>query len=123
MRRLADWLAGAIVVVTLLGIPTLIYAYNSHFSANVITIHAHQWSYSPNQITVPVGEPVHLRVISDDVAHGFSIPDLNVNVAALYPGHPVDVTFTAPKSGKFLFYCIDVCGVDHGKMLGYILAK
>ena len=123
MRRWQDWLAGALAVLIILGMPGAIYAYQQHATAGVITIHAHQWGYTPGAITVPAGQPVRLHVVSDDVIHGFSLPDLDINVTELYPGHPVDLTIPAPAPGKYLFYCITYCGVDHPKMRAYLLVQ
>lgn len=121
MRRIPDWIAGVLVALFVIGMPGLIFAYQNRQTAGLITIDAHQWSYSPNQITVKAGEPIHLRLESRDASHGFTIPDLGIEVPELYPGHPVTVDIAPPPPGKYLFYCTRVCGLGHAKMSGYLV--
>jgi cytochrome c oxidase subunit II len=85
-------------------------------SARVIEIHAHRFAFEPAEITVKKGETVQLHLISDDVKHSLSIPDLGINVAAS-KGHPGDATLTPKNDGDFHGRCGTFCGSGHGKML------
>ncbi len=52
-------------------------------------------NFSPQVVTVPVGEPVTLRIRNvDTVMHGFAIPALKVDAGEIKAGHVATVEFT-----------------------------
>lgn len=83
---------------------------------------ARQFSFEPNPIRVKYGERVRLKIKSEDVVHGFALPDFNINVV-LNPGEISTVEFVADKRGKFEFYCSIACGVGHLGMRGSIIIE
>ena len=62
-----------------------------------IQIVATQYAFEPATIEVTAGEPVRLVIRSNDVVHGFSIPDLKVDARIPAGGEPVAVEFVAPR--------------------------
>ena len=81
----------------------------------VITITAKRFEFSPNKITLKKGQPVTLRLSSEDVAHGFFLRALHLD-ADIDPGKSTDITFTPDKVGTFTLICDHFCGTGHGGM-------
>ena len=79
-----------------------------------------QGGFSPDRLTMQVGETVRLRISSPDVVHGLTIPGLGVNVDEIYPGKVVEVDVTPTQSGRYAFACTRWCSVDHWRMRGVI---
>ncbi len=70
---------------------------------------------SANEIHLPVGQPVHIRLVSHDVIHSFWVPQL-AGKEDLIPGQPNEITFTPRKRGRFLGLCAEYCGLEHSRM-------
>jgi cytochrome c oxidase subunit 2 len=68
---------------------------------------------------VPVGRPVQLTMISQDVFHSFSIPAFRVKREVI-PGRYTTVWFTATKPGKYHLFCTQYCGTLHSQMIGWV---
>ncbi len=68
-----------------------------------------------NPMVVPVGKRVRLLVTSNDVIHGWYVPQLGVNQYGI-PGFIKDVWFKADKVGIFKGQCSQICGKLHGYM-------
>jgi cytochrome c oxidase subunit 2 len=97
LNTLADREAGAIAV--------------SNPPANSVTaiaVHAKQWAWTfryPNgvvsdQLHLPVNQPVQLVLESEEVLHGFYIPEFRVK-QDIIPGHPIDFTITPQTTGTY----------------------
>src|SRR5439155_24097086 len=69
----------------------------------------------PLVIELPVDEPVHVHLISNDVMHEFYVPSFLFMRNAM-PGVPTDFTFTPTKLGTFHGQCAEFCGLGHPKM-------
>ena len=95
-----------------------------------ITIIGHQWwwegrykSQTPGQpgvITadefhIPVGKPMKLRLKSDDVLHGFWVPELAQQMDNI-PGEPKDIWLEGDKIGVYQGFCSEYCGTEHARM-------
>lgn len=74
-----------------------------------------------NELHVPVGQPVKLTIISQDVVHGFYIPQFRVQYHAV-PGRYTSMWFTATKAGRYNLWCTIHCGTQHSEMGGYVYA-
>ena len=68
-----------------------------------------------NQMVIPVGRDVKLRIQSNDVIHSFWIPALNGKKDAV-PGHTQPLVFHADHEGVFEGQCTEYCGLSHGVM-------
>jgi cytochrome c oxidase subunit 2 len=75
-----------------------------------------------NEIHIPVGVPVELRVSSEDVIHSLWVPRLNRKID-LIPGQTNAVVFDADKAGVFRGQCAEFCGVEHGLMALLVIAE
>src|SRR4030095_528910 len=83
----------------------------------VVKLAAKKFEFSPAEITVKKGEPVVLEINSEDVKHGFTLPDFGVR-ADIKPGTVNRIAFTPDKTGRFTFACDVVCGGGRGDMSG-----
>jgi cytochrome c oxidase subunit II len=73
-----------------------------------------------NELHVPLGEPVHLLMTSQDAIHSFFVPAFRVKQDVV-PGRYTSVWFTATKLGEFQLFCAEYCGTEHSRMLGRIV--
>lgn len=87
-----------------------------------VTMTAKQWTFEPAEVRVKKGDRVKLEITSVDVAHGFGLPDFNVN-QKLEPGKTVTVEFTADKTGTFTYFCSVQCGTGHREMKGKLIVE
>ena len=70
-----------------------------------------------NDLHVPEGQPVVIRMISQDVIHALYIPALRIQMDTI-PGRYTQIWFKADKSGSFHLFCSEYCGTDHSEMDG-----
>ena len=70
-----------------------------------------------NDLHVPVGVPVELTMISEDVIHSFFVPALRTKRDVL-PGRYSKLAFVASKVGVYDIFCAEYCGTKHSKMIG-----
>ncbi|HXJ84879.1 MAG TPA: cytochrome c oxidase subunit II [Candidatus Methylomirabilis sp.] len=87
-----------------------------------VRVVAQVWSFTPNEIHVPVGSTVTFVATSRDVIHGFFIPGANVNVM-LIPGQVSRVTTRFDHVGEFFVACHEYCGIAHHTMSGKVLVE
>ncbi|MEK7449037.1 MAG: cupredoxin domain-containing protein [Planctomycetota bacterium] len=85
-------------------------------------IKAKKFEYSPNVIKVNKGDTVRLRLISQDVHHGFYLDGYEIKTSA-HPGQEGSLKFVADKNGKFVFRCSVTCGEFHPYMVGYLVVE
>jgi cytochrome c oxidase subunit 2 len=83
----------------------------------VVKLSAKKFQFSPAEITVKKGEPVVIEINSEDVKHGFTLPDFGVR-ADIKPGSVNRISFTPDKAGQFTFACDVFCGAGHEEMSG-----
>jgi mono/diheme cytochrome c family protein/plastocyanin len=76
------------------------------------------WSHE--HITVEAGQPLHLRLFSDDVVHSFAVGKTNWPVVDMYPGERAETTLVFDEPGVYAFYCTRWCGPNHWRMRGVI---
>jgi cytochrome c oxidase subunit 2 len=75
-----------------------------------------------NEIRIPVGRPVEVRVRSDNVLHSFWVPQLGGKID-LIPGQTNTTTFTARTAGTFRGECAEYCGLQHANMNFVVIAE
>jgi cytochrome c oxidase subunit 2 len=73
-----------------------------------------------NALHIPIGRPIQLTLISQDVFHSFSIPAFRVKREAI-PGRYTSVWFEATKTGTYHLFCTQYCGTNHSAMIGEIV--
>jgi cytochrome c oxidase subunit II len=75
-----------------------------------------------NPMVVPVGKKVRLLITSNDVIHGWYVPQLGVNQYGI-PGFVKDAWFTVDKPGIYRGQCSQICGKEHAYMPIVVVAK
>lgn len=104
--------------------------YNPPVNAMNIYVVGKQWMWKAehpggqheiNALHIPIGRPVQLTMISQDVFHSFSIPDFRVKREAI-PGRYSTVWFQATDPGVYHLFCTQYCGTLHSGMIGEITA-
>lgn len=75
-----------------------------------------------NPMVVPVGKKVRLLITSNDVIHGWFVPQLGVNQYGI-PGFVKDAWFSVDKPGIYRGQCSQICGKEHGYMPIVVVAK
>ena len=102
--------------------------YNPPVNAMNIYVVGKQWMWKAehpggqheiNALHVPMGKPVQLTMISQDVFHSFSIPDFRVKREVI-PGRYSTVWFEATAPGKYHIFCTQYCGTQHSRMIGEV---
>jgi cytochrome c oxidase subunit II len=90
----------------------------------VIEVTAQQfaWSFTypeakvtSGQLTLPIGEPVELKLTARDVIHSFWVPEWRMKKDAV-PGIETNVVVTPSKLGTFTVVCTELCGLGHATM-------
>lgn len=89
-----------------------------------VTATARMWSWSfayangtvSPKLYVPVGRPVKVNLVSQDVIHGFFLPAFRVK-RDVVPGMPNYAWFVADKPGTYDLFCSQYCGKGHSAMI------
>jgi cytochrome c oxidase subunit 2 len=105
-------------------------------AAAEIELTAHQWWWeiryldpipsqgfvTANELHVPVGEPVQIKLISTDVIHSFWVPNLN-GKRDIIPGRDGEIWLTASETGIWYGRCAEFCGFQHAHMNLLLVAE
>jgi cytochrome c oxidase subunit 2 len=101
-----------------------------------IELRGHQWWWevtyadpeaqrrltTANEIHIPVGRPVVLRLSSADVIHSLWVPNL-AGKRDLIPGETATMWLRADRPGVFRGECAEFCGHQHAKMALFVIAE
>jgi cytochrome c oxidase subunit 2 len=75
-----------------------------------------------NEIHIPVGEPVLLKLESSDVIHSFWVPSLTGKMD-LIPGRQNTLQIQADREGSYRGQCAEFCGWQHAHMSVLVVAR
>jgi cytochrome c oxidase subunit 2 len=75
-----------------------------------------------NEIHVPVGTPVRVRLTSPDVIHSFWVPQLGGKTDVI-PGQRNETWIEASRPGVFWGQCAEYCGLQHAHMSLRVVAQ
>ncbi len=75
-----------------------------------------------NEIHIPVGRPVEVKLSTADVIHSFWVPQLNVKQDQV-PGMDNRISLLADEPGRYRGQCAEFCGLQHAHMLVYVEAQ
>jgi cytochrome c oxidase subunit II len=101
-----------------------------------VEVTAHQWWWelrymdsdthkiflTANEIHVPVGERVRIKLSSADVIHSFRVPSLTGKMDVI-PGQTNVTYIKADKPGAYLGECAVFCGDEHARMQFRVVAE
>jgi cytochrome c oxidase subunit II len=72
-----------------------------------------------NELHVPVGQPIKLSMISQDVIHSFYVPAFRMKQDVL-PGRYTTQWFIPTQIGEYHLFCAEYCGTLHSNMIGRV---
>ncbi|HYX66381.1 MAG TPA: cytochrome c oxidase subunit II [Burkholderiales bacterium] len=75
-----------------------------------------------NELHIPVGRTVLLRLRADDVIHSFWVPNL-AGKKDLIPGRNSTLALRADRVGVYRGQCAEFCGLQHAKMAFLVVAE
>lgn len=97
-----------------------------------IVVIGHQWWWefrypdsgviAVNELHIPLGKPLSIRLDSTDVLHEFWVPELTRKMTAV-PGHPNNIWLQSDKPGTYLGICSEFCGTQHAWMHFLVIAE
>lgn len=97
-----------------------------------LVVVGHQWwwevryptsrAVTANEIHIPVGRKLRLRVDSADVIHSFWVPQLGPKMDMI-PGHPNFIWLQADRAGEYEGACSEFCGDQHAWMRFVVVAE
>jgi len=105
-----------VVILAAVAVPLVLWSRTPLVHARMVE--AGGWS--PDTLKAAVGVPLHLRITSDDVVHGFAVGKLNTPAVDILPGKVSDITLLFQSAGTYTFYCTRWCGLNHWRMRGTI---
>jgi cytochrome c oxidase subunit II len=75
-----------------------------------------------NEIHIPAGRPVELRLLTRDVIHSFWIPEL-AGKLDMIPGRENRTWLQADEPGVYRGPCAEYCGIQHTRMEVLVIAQ
>lgn len=112
-----------VTIATLVDLPTADEARDVH-----VIGHQFWWEVrygdeivSANELHIPVGEKVRVRLSSDDVIHSFWVPEL-AGKRDMIPGQENTLVLEANEAGVYRGQCAEFCGVQHANMALRVVA-
>ncbi len=132
------WWGGVIFPAIILSL-TLFFTLRSHIAlaypptppALTIEVIGHMWWWevrypdhevtTANEIYIPAGQPVNIRLTTNDVIHSFWVPELNGKIDMI-PGKTNTLWLQAAEPGIYRGLCTEFCGLQHAKMQYLVIA-
>ena len=81
----------------------------------VVEISAKRFAFTPSEIHLRAGEPVTIRLVTTDRAHGLLVKELHIDLDASVDD-PDSITITPSQAGTYTAICDHYCGIGHGSM-------
>lgn len=129
MKR-TEVLALVVVLAILAGVPAAIFGYQALRGPStrgdevfVVARVAERGGFTPGRIVVKHGARVRLRILAEDVTHGFQLLHFGADAGAIKTGTTKVVEFTADKTGEFPFYCSVRCSPLHMALMGTLVVE
>jgi cytochrome c oxidase subunit II len=130
------WTVIPALILAAIAVPTVraIFQTNSFpkEGALIIEVIGHQWWWefrypeynvtTANEIHVPVGRTVGLRMGSSDVIHSFWVPQFAAK-RDVFANRETRMWFKAEVNGEYPGQCAEFCGIQHGRMAYRIKAQ
>ena len=97
-----------------------------------VLVTGHQWWFefeypnlgvvTANELHIPVGEPVNIKLDSVDVIHSFWVPKIAGKVD-MVPNNDNEMWMQADEAGEFFGQCAEFCGLSHANMRFKVIAE
>jgi cytochrome c oxidase subunit 2 len=123
------WTIVPALILAMIAVPTIktIFKTSDYATGDVVTVEVlgHQWWWefrypglgvvTANELHVPVGKTVNLRMTTADVIHSFWVPQF-AGKRDVMPGRHNPLWFKAEVTGVFSGQCAEFCGAQHARM-------
>lgn len=131
------WTAIPALVLAVIAVPTvktIFRTYEIPKGDDVLQVEVlgHQWWWefrypqlgltTANELHVPVGKTVALKMVTQDVLHSFWIPQLAAK-RDVFPNRTTTLWFKAEEPGDYPGQCAEFCGIQHGRMAFQVIAQ
>ena len=129
------WTAIPALILAALAVPTVKAIFRTYEvpQGDVLQVDVigHQWWWefrypqhglvTANELHVPTGRTVLLRMITQDVLHSFWLPKLAAK-RDVFQQRTTTLWFTAEKEGLYPGQCTEFCGLQHARMAFQVMA-
>jgi len=130
------WTVIPALILAMIAVPTVkaIFKENETPKGQVLTVEVvgHQWWWefrypefnltTANELHVPVGRTVSLKMGAYDVVHSFWLPQF-AGKRDVFPNRETRLWFTAEEPGEYSGQCAEFCGIQHGRMAFRVVAQ
>jgi cytochrome c oxidase subunit 2 len=130
------WTVIPALILAMIAVPTVkaIFKENETPKGDALTIEVvgHQWWWefrypefnltTANELHVPVGRTVSLKLGAYDVVHSFWLPQF-AGKRDVFPNRETRIWFTAEEPGEYSGQCAEFCGIQHGRMAFRVVAQ
>ena len=129
------WTIAPAFLLAIIAVPTMVKIFSLYRTpehALTVEVTGHQWWWdvkypslgleTANEIHIPVGQQIFVKVTSYDVIHSFWVPRL-AGKQDLEPGKVNHITMQADSAGTYLGQCAEFCGTSHANMRLRVMAQ
>ena len=127
------WTLVPAIILAIIAVPTVRVIFETQQAPppNALTIDVVGWQWwfefkypvnagrdtviTANEVHIPAGRPINLRLIGGDVIHNFWVPQMG-GKRYLIPRHVNSIQFTTNEPGTYLGQCAEFCGASHALM-------
>lgn len=123
------WTVAPALILLVIAVPTIRVTFSTQGEpppgALEVSVRAWQWWWefrypalgivTANDLHLPAGRPVLLRLEGGDVIHSFWVPRLG-GKRDVVPGRVNRITLTADTPGEYPGQCAEFCGISHANM-------
>jgi heme/copper-type cytochrome/quinol oxidase subunit 2 len=136
-ERLFKFGVAALLIAGAGGVGALLASPSAPPQTRRVDMKARQYAYDPPVLTVNKGDTVRVRIVSEDVVHGFYLEGYDIDAKVVpqspyielsHPSRPKDkphkveeILFVANRAGKFRYRCSHTCGTMHPFMNGELV--
>jgi cytochrome c oxidase subunit 2 len=131
------WTVIPALILAMIAVPTVKAIFKENETpkgGDVLTVEVvgHQWWWefrypglnltTANELHVPVGRTVSLKMGAYDVVHSFWLPQF-AGKRDVFPNRETRLWFTAEEPGEYTGQCAEFCGIQHGRMAFRVIAQ
>ncbi|MGD0710643.1 MAG: cytochrome c oxidase subunit II [Bacteroidales bacterium] len=125
------WITIPVILVCLMfyyGYAAYLPMRNAPKDAMQVTALARMWKWTfeykgkkqSDNLVVPINKAVKINLVSQDVIHGFFIPDFRIK-EDIVPGKDNYAWFIPQELGEYEIFCSAYCGIDHSYMASKVI--
>ncbi len=130
------WTVIPALILAAIAVPTVrgIFETNASPASGALEVHVigHQWWWefrypslkvtTANELHIPVGQTVSLKMETADVVHSFWNPRF-AGKRDVFPNRETRLWFKAEQAGEYPGQCAEFCGIQHGRMAFRVVAQ